>query len=114
MVRRVVKGRDRYYAQLVLEGKPFQELEYSLGTEEVGIDIGPSTIAIVGETDASLQMFCQEVVRDHKVIRRLQRHIDRERRVNNPDSYDKKGRIIKGKSPVQKSQADAQITSHLS
>lgn len=36
-------------------------------------------------------------------LRRLQRKLDRQRRANNPDCYDEKGRAIKGKRPTKTS-----------
>jgi len=103
LVRKDLHGRTRYYAQLVCEGFPYQKPEHPIGTETVGSDIGPSTIAVVGETQAFLEPFCEPVARDHKRIRRLQRKLDRQRRANNPDCYDEKGRSIKGKRPKNKS-----------
>lgn len=103
LVRRTINGKDRFYAQLVLEGKSYQKPENELGSDVVGLDIGPSTIAYVGETQATLTMFCEPIVRNHREIRRVQRHIDRQRRANNPDCYDEAGRAIKGKHPVKKS-----------
>ena len=45
------KGADRdgsrYYAQLALEGVPYQKPKHPVGQETVGLDLGPSTIAIV-------------------------------------------------------------------
>ncbi|MFC4770162.1 hypothetical protein [Effusibacillus consociatus] len=82
LVRRTVRGKTRYYAQLVCEGSAYQKPQRSIGTETVGLDIGPSTIAIVGDTTATLTMFCEEVARSHKEIRRLQRKQDRQRRAN--------------------------------
>jgi transposase len=103
LLRKTINGKDRFYAQLVCEGKPYQKPERIFGTELVGMDIGPSTIALVGETAASLEMFCEPVVRDRKAIRKHQRHIDRQRRANNPECYDEQGRAIKGKRPTKKS-----------
>lgn len=102
LVRRNMSGIDRWYVQLVLVGKPLQR--YSLGTGDVGLDIGPSTIAAVGEEAALLKSFCAEIACYDAEIRRLQRKIDRQRRANNPDCYDKKGRSIKGKHPYRRSQ----------
>ena len=104
LVKREVRDHARYYAQLICEGMPYQEPEHTIGNETIGLDIGPSTIAIVGDTQATLTMFAEEIARDHKKIRRLQRRQDRERRANNPDCYDEKGRAIKGKRPTKKSQ----------
>jgi putative transposase len=103
IVRRKVKGRNRFYVQLVCEGKPYQKPKNQLGEGDVGLDLGPSTIAGVGEREAFLERFCDELVPCQKEIRRLQRQIDRQRRANNPDCYDEKGRSIKGKRPSHKS-----------
>jgi hypothetical protein len=39
---------------LVCQGKPFIKPKNYLGAGDVGIDIGPSTIAVVSETKAQL------------------------------------------------------------
>ncbi len=109
LVTRTIRGKDRYYAQLVCEGVPYQKPERTIGNETIGLDIGPSTIAIVGATQAKLTMFAEEVARDHQKIRRLQRKQDRQRRANNPDCYDEKGRAIKGKHPSKKSRHQLEI-----
>lgn len=62
-----------------------------------GIDIGPSNLAWVTETEAGLFRFCAEVDRPHREITRLQRKIDRQRRANNPDNFLPDGRIRPGK-----------------
>jgi hypothetical protein len=46
LVRTKVSGRNRFYAQLVCEGKPFIKPKNYLGNGDVGLDIGPSTIAL--------------------------------------------------------------------
>ncbi len=50
-----------------------------------------------------LTQFAEEVVRNHRKIRRLQRKQDRQRRANHPDCYDDRGRAIPGKHPAKKS-----------
>ncbi len=105
--------RTRYYAQLVCEGLPYGKPEHAIGTETVGLDVGPSTIAVVGETQASLEQFCEPVARDHKRIRRLQRKLDRQRRANNPDCYDEQGRFIKGKRLKNKSRRQQETQAEL-
>ena len=88
----------RYYAQLVLEGVPYQKPKHQAGTATVGLDLGPSTIAIVPhEGDARLLSFCNELKTDQQKKRRLQRKLDRQRRANNPQNYDAKGRVKKGR-----------------
>ncbi|MCY0893247.1 MAG: transposase [Acidibacillus sp.] len=109
LVKKEVRGKNRYYAQLICEGQPAiktnedGERIHLIGSESVGLDIGPSTIAIVSDTKAELELFGEAVVRDHRHIRKLQRKQDRQRRANNPDCFDEKGRAIKGKHPTKKS-----------
>jgi hypothetical protein len=96
IVRRKLKGRNRFYVQLVCEGKPYQKKKNQVGKGDVGLDIGPSTIAIVGEREAFLKRFCDELISCQREIRRLQRHLDRQQRANNPDNYNPDGTIKKG------------------
>jgi transposase len=95
----------RYYAQLALEGLPYQKPKHQVGQEIVGLDVGPSTIAIVPKGgSARLLAFCSELKADQHKKRRLQRKLDRQRRANNPQNYDAKGRVKKGKKLWRDSQ----------
>jgi transposase len=88
----------RYYAQLAVEGVPYQKPKHQIGEASIGLDLGPSTLAIVPkEGKARLLSFCQELKTDQRKKRRLQRKLDRQRRANNPQNYDAKGRVKKGK-----------------
>ena len=95
LLRKNINGRTRYSVQLVLEGKPYQNPSHSVGTEEVGLDLGPSTIAWVGDSTAELKQFCEEIVPGWKTTRKLQRKMDRSRRATNPDNYNPDGTIPK-------------------
>ncbi|RHW43381.1 transposase [Neobacillus notoginsengisoli] len=95
LIKKEVKGKNRFYVQIILEGHPYKK--YSLGQEKVGLDIGPSTIAIVGESKAELKEFCEEVVYLDKEKRKLHRKLDRQRRANNPKNYQSNGVVKKGK-----------------
>jgi putative transposase len=97
LVRRKLGQCHRFYAQLVCEGMPFRKPQHSLGLGTVGLDLGPSTIAVVSEQEALLQPFCPEVTPNWQRLRRLDRQLDRQRRANNPAHYDERGRIKKGK-----------------
>jgi len=90
---------NRYYVQLVLEGHAFVKPKHEqLGNDTIGLDIGPSTLAIVPhEGSADLVTFCQELAPNTRKKRRLQRKMDRQRRANNPDNYDEQGRVKKGR-----------------
>ncbi len=88
----------RYYAQLALQGVPYQKPKHHVGTAIIGLDLGPSTIAIVPLTgEARLLSFCSELKTDKRKKRRLERKLDRQRRANNPQNYDAQGCVKKGK-----------------
>lgn len=103
LIRRRIgnKGKTFYYAQLVCEGKPFLKPKNLIGQGTVGLDIGPSTIAIVGDESAKLTLFASELKFNQKRIRQLQRKMERSKRANNSSNYnpnfiDKRGRKKKG------------------
>ncbi len=84
------------FVQVALEGVPYQKPRHQVGSDTVGLDLGPSTIAIVPrEGTPRLDVLCAELAPDAQAIRRLQRQMDRQRRAKNPDNYDAKGRINK-------------------
>src|SRR5579862_623823 len=96
LVRRKVGLRHRFYAQLVCEGRPYRKARHPLGQGIVGLDLGPSTIAVVAEQEALLQPFCLEVTPNWQRLRRLERQLDRQRRASNPEHFDERGRVKKG------------------
>ena len=88
----------RYYAQLALEGLPYQKPKHTVGRDTVGLDLGPSTIALVPKQGAArLETFCAELSPNVNAKKRLQRKLDRQRRANNPPNYDDQGRCKKGR-----------------
>ena len=95
VVRRKINQKNRFYLQLVLKGKPYQN--HPIGDEEVGLDIGPSTIAYVGDTTAELKQFCNTLKPEWRKKRILQRKMDRSRRATNPDNYNENGTIKRGR-----------------
>src|SRR5260221_2989540 len=97
LVRRKFGERHRFYVQLICEGKPYCKPQHRLGTGIVGLDLGPSAIAVVSEQQALLQPFCPEVAPDAQALRRLERHPDRQHRANNPEHYDERGQVKKGR-----------------
>lgn len=103
IVRRKINSKNRFYVQLILEGKPYQKPENVIGTEEIGLDVGPSTIAIVGDTKAELKQFCSDLAPKQKEKRKLQRKMDRSRRANNPQNYNDNGTVKKGKKKWKRS-----------
>jgi len=108
IVKRIFNGKARFFVQLVLEGKPLVKEKNETKDKIVGLDIGPSTIAVVTDEQASLERFCDELKDKQKEIRRLQRKLDRQRsersgeakrlfRANNPQNYNSDGTIKPGK-----------------
>jgi hypothetical protein len=92
--------------QLALEGVPYHKPRHTVGTDILGLDLGPSTIARVPrEGEAHLELFCEELALDARAIRRLQRKMERQRRAANPEHYDEQGRLKKRgkKKPTWKS-----------
>jgi hypothetical protein len=95
------KGADcqgyRYSVQLALAGTPYQKKPKNQpGHDVIGLDLGPSTIAIVPrEGEARLVPLCEELRPNARKKRRLERKLDRKLRANNPQNYDEKGRIKK-------------------
>ena len=94
IVRGRVRGRWVYVAQLVLDGRPLSR--YQVGGGLVGLDVGPSTVAVVTDQGAWKETFCAEL--DHKAVelRRLQRRLDRQHRAGSPACFDDAGRHRKG------------------
>lgn len=103
LVKRKINGKNRFYAQLVCEGFPYIKEKNRLGEGVVGLDIGPSTVAGVGENDAYLKLFCSELARKERAIRVFQRKLDRQRRANNPENYSPDGTVKKGPRVWRKS-----------
>ncbi|NMG82870.1 MAG: hypothetical protein GIS02_01535 [Methanosarcinales archaeon] len=103
IVRRKINSINRFYLQLILEGTPYHNPKHKIGYEEIGLDVGPSTIAIVGDNKAELKQFCSDIVPKQKEKRKLQRKLDRQRRSNNPQNYNENGTIKKGKKKWNKS-----------
>src|SRR6266487_517162 len=70
---------NRYYVQLVVEGVPHQKRKNTVGSETIGLDLGPSSLAIVPrQGPVQLLTFCEELRPNARKKRRLQRRMDRE------------------------------------
>ena len=95
---RILKKGIKYYLQLVLEGFPpvkinkNGEFRHKAGSSKVGIDIGPQTAGISSHDKVSLLELASEINTPYREIRKLQRKLDRSRRVNNPNKFKANGR----------------------
>jgi hypothetical protein len=103
ILRREVRGRDRWHVQLVQEGLPPRKERHPVGTGIVGLDLGPSMVAAVSGDDAILEPFCPTLKERDREIRRVRRAMDRSRRATNPRNYERNGVIKKGAKKWTKS-----------
>ena len=118
LVWRQVGGERRYFVQLVQKGKvPIKaSLLTKLAAKDAtgGLDLGPSTVAWITSEAAGLEQLCSSVDRNEAEIRRLQRHIDRQRRASNPDNYKPDGTVRKGRkkwvTSKRQAMAEAKLT----
>jgi hypothetical protein len=115
LVRRKLNGRNRFYAQLICEGAPYRKPKNYIGQGPVGLDIGPSTIAVVAPEarTAFLETFCGELESKQKAIRLVQRKQDRQRRANNPQNYNPNGTVKKGCKVWRKSRRQLKTQTRL-
>jgi hypothetical protein len=91
ILRKWVRGKVKYYVQLVIDGFPPQKKKHRRQEGKVGIDIGISTMAIVSDTAVSLQEFCPGLDDNHREKRLLQRKMDRSKRATNPHKFNEDG-----------------------
>lgn len=95
VVRRLVRGRYKYYLQMSIEGEKPKK-DRTLGKGNVGIDIGPTTVAVSGENIASIDKLASKCDSIEAEKARLGRKIDRSRRANNPQNFNEDGTIKRG------------------
>lgn len=96
---RMEKGKRRWYAQLIQAGTAPAKYDFHANGQVVGLDIGPSTVAIVADEAVALEQFAPSVIQPWKTIRILQRAQDRSRRATNPQNYEPSG--VTKKAPKQ-------------
>jgi putative transposase len=93
LLLRTIRGRKQAYVQLVLQGQAFRKGKHPVGKAEVGLDLGPSQVALVAEGHAEVMPFCTGLNRQEAARRRYLRKLDRQRRANNPDNYRPDGTV---------------------
>jgi hypothetical protein len=101
ILHKTINGKDRFFVQLACEGTPLLKENHKNQLEvlgqEVGIDIGVSSIAAVSKSGAILEEFCPNIPRLNKEIQKIQRSISRSQRENNTDCFQKDVFVKKGK-----------------
>ena len=95
--REFIRGKWKYFVLFTIKGeKPSKGRKIGKGT--VGIDLGPSSIAVSSNYKVYLGVLASEINNvqfDEKKLRCLQRKMDRSRRQNNPLQYNDNGTIRK-------------------
>ena len=95
IVRKTIRGKRMYYLQIVCEGYPLAKT--TKGTNKVGIDPGVSTVAYASKESVELvDLVPENITSREKLIKSLDRRIERSRRVNNPDCYNPDGTAKRG------------------
>ena len=103
ILKRVIRGNVRYFAQLTVQGFPPPKrnkdgsFKRVLGKGRVGGDLGVSSIAVVGENKALLSNLAEDVKDISCKIRLIQRKMERSKRVSNPGFFNENGTIKRGK-----------------
>ena len=97
LVKKTIRFKPVFYVQLIQEGTPKQKEKNTVGNDKVGLDIGPSTIAMVSSKQAFLSAFCAELKLIQKQIAQTQRLLDRSKRATNKDNFNENGTIKKGR-----------------
>ena len=95
VVRKLVRNQYKYYVQLTIEGEKPQKGR-TLGKGNVGIDLGPTTVAVSGVNVVSIDKLGSKCDNIQKEITRLSRKIGRSRRANNPQNFNEDGTIKRG------------------
>lgn len=91
IVRRIIKGKHRFFVQFVIEGKPLIKEKNKTPTENigktVGLDIGVSSLGVASAMGGFLFPFAPTVKDHYKEIKKIQRAMSRSSRENNPDCF---------------------------
>ena len=95
IIRKTIRGKKVYYLQIVCQGFPPSKVTKGEGV--VGIDPGISTVAFASPSEVALvDLVPKNIARKEKLLKELDRNIERSQRVNNPECYDEHGKIKKG------------------
>ena len=99
IVKKEIKGRTKWYIQLILDGIPPTkltnqgELKGKIGTGKVGIDIGIQTIAYSSKYEIGLKELAPNINNIEPYKKLLQRKMDRSKRSMNPNKFNENGTI---------------------
>lgn len=107
LVMKEIRGRKRFFVQMVVEGYPVPKrkkdgsFRHVLGLGNVGNDFGTQTVAVSAEEKVGLYNLADKTDKQDRSIVKLQRKMNRQRRANNPDNYHPNGTMKRGKKTWQ-------------
>ena len=96
LIRKQEHNKTNFYVQVVLEGYPHIKTAEPLDAK-VGVDIGLTTVATSSRLGTNLEELAPDIDKNEKLIAKLQRKLDRQRRANNPNNYNPDRTIKKGR-----------------
>ena len=95
IIRKTIRGKKVYILQIVCQGTP--PLKITKGKGVVGIDPGVSTVAFAPPKEVALvDLVPKNITQKEKLLKQLDRKIERSQRINNPECYNENGTIKKG------------------
>ncbi|BAG09093.1 hypothetical protein [Finegoldia magna] len=94
ILKKKIRRKTRYFVQLIKEGVPPKKRHF--GKETVGLDIGTSSVAIVSDSCVKLEKL-SNTKNEYKKLKRLDRKLERSKRINNPENYNDDKTSKKGK-----------------
>ncbi len=90
-----------YYVLVYVKGDaPKKEIHGNKADMEyrtAGVDLGVSTVAAVSENQVVLDELAPDCMKYNKKIMKLQKKMDKSKRISNPDNYNSDGTVRKGK-----------------
>ena len=90
IIRKFIRGKNKYYLQLTIYGEKPQKGR-TLGRGNVGIDIGPSTIATSSLQGVHFEKLADKCDNIEHELYLVNRKLDRSRRATNPQNYNADG-----------------------
>jgi len=102
ILRKFVRDKFKFYLQIVFKGaaplkvdKETGNIKHTIGSGDVGLDIGTQTIAISSSTDVKLLELADKVQNIENQKRLIQKKMDRSKRIMNPNNFTEDGTIKK-------------------
>lgn len=103
IVRKMIRGKMRYFVQLVIKGLPPAKRDKNtgmfkvrLGKGRTGIDPGMQTMAVVSDKVVLLRELAPDVNKLESKKRLILRKMDRSKRATNPNKFNPDGTYKKG------------------